>query len=83
VIAEACRISPLCQDIPADYDVILDRISHDVPFYRTYLEQAAASGLQGVNNPFRWGRAATGSDGRARGQRGRGQRGRGDILECH
>jgi glutathione synthase/RimK-type ligase-like ATP-grasp enzyme len=34
--------------------VILDRISHDVPFYRTYLKQAAASGVQVINNPFWW-----------------------------
>ena len=47
-------VGPLCQDIPADYDVILDRISHEVPFYRTYLKQAAAAGVQVVNNPFWW-----------------------------
>ena len=54
VVAEFCRVGPLVQDIPADYDVILDRISHEVPFYRTYLKQAAASGVQVVNNPFWW-----------------------------
>lgn len=54
VVAEPCRVGPLVQDIPADYDVILDRISHEVPFYRTYLKQAAASGVQIVNNPFWW-----------------------------
>jgi len=54
IVAEPCKVGPLCQDIPPDYDVILDRISHDVPFYRTYLKQAAASGVQVVNNPFWW-----------------------------
>ena len=54
VVAEPCRVGPLVQDIPADYDVILDRISHEVPFYRTYLKQAAASGVQVINNPFWW-----------------------------
>ncbi len=54
VVAEPCKVGPLCQDIPADCDVILDRISHEVPFYRTYLKQAAASGVQVVNNPFWW-----------------------------
>jgi hypothetical protein len=34
------------------YDLILDRISHEVPFYRTVLKQAAASGTQVVNNPY-------------------------------
>ncbi|HZN56233.1 MAG TPA: hypothetical protein VFB67_13025 [Candidatus Polarisedimenticolaceae bacterium] len=54
VVAEPCKVGPLCQDIPANYDVILDRISHEVPFYRTYLKQAAASGVQVINNPFWW-----------------------------
>jgi glutathione synthase/RimK-type ligase-like ATP-grasp enzyme len=54
VVAEPCRVGPLVQDIPADYDVILDRISHEVPFYRTYLKQAAAAGVQVVNNPYWW-----------------------------
>jgi glutathione synthase/RimK-type ligase-like ATP-grasp enzyme len=54
VVAEPCKVGPLVQDIPADYDVILDRISHEVPFYRTYLKQAAASGVQVINNPFWW-----------------------------
>jgi hypothetical protein len=36
------------------YDVILDRISHEVPFYRTLLKCAAASGVRVVNNPIWW-----------------------------
>ena len=40
-------------ELPA-YDLILDRISHDVPFYRTYLKAAAARGATVVNNPFWW-----------------------------
>jgi glutathione synthase/RimK-type ligase-like ATP-grasp enzyme len=54
VVAEPVKIGPLRQDVPAPYDVILDRISHEVPFYRTYLKQAAAAGVQVVNNPFWW-----------------------------
>ncbi|HEX3581250.1 MAG TPA: hypothetical protein VH087_05785, partial [Thermoanaerobaculia bacterium] len=34
--------------------LILDRISHEVPFYRTYLKCAAASGVKIVNNPIWW-----------------------------
>jgi glutathione synthase/RimK-type ligase-like ATP-grasp enzyme len=34
------------------YAVILDRISHDVPFYRAYLKQAALGGAIVLNNPF-------------------------------
>src|SRR5688572_8980818 len=36
------------------YDLILDRISHEVPFYRTFVKCAAASGTIVVNNPFWW-----------------------------
>ncbi len=38
------------------YQVILDRISHEVPFYRTWLKCAVAQGARVVNNPF-WGMA--------------------------
>ncbi len=36
------------------YDLVLDRISHEVPFYRTFLKCAAAHGVKIVNNPFWW-----------------------------
>ena len=36
------------------YAVILDRISHDVPFYRAFLKHAALQGTIVVNNPFWW-----------------------------
>jgi hypothetical protein len=36
------------------YDVVLDRISHEVPFYRTWLKCAVARGTKVVNNPFWW-----------------------------
>ncbi len=34
------------------YSVILDRISHDIPFYRAFLKHAALNGTVVVNNPF-------------------------------
>lgn len=34
------------------YAVILDRISHDVPFYRAFLKHAALHGTVVINNPF-------------------------------
>ncbi|MGQ9876064.1 MAG: ATP-grasp domain-containing protein [Chloroflexus sp.] len=37
-----------------DYDVIIDRISHEIPYYRTFLKTAALSGTRIVNNPFWW-----------------------------
>jgi hypothetical protein len=37
-----------------DYALIVDRISHEVTFYRTFLKVAAARGVQVINNPFWW-----------------------------
>jgi hypothetical protein len=54
VEASACEISYLKDDGVFPYDLILDRISHEVPFYRTYLKCAAASGVTIVNNPIWW-----------------------------
>lgn len=54
VTAEPVKVGALRQDRPSGYDVILDRISHDVPFYRTFLKAEAAMGTQVVNNPFWW-----------------------------
>ena len=39
---------------PCGYDVVVDRISHDIPFYRTWLKNAALSGTRIINNPFWW-----------------------------
>ncbi len=36
------------------YSVIVDRISHDIPFYRAFLKHAAIQGTVIVNNPFWW-----------------------------
>jgi hypothetical protein len=54
VEAGAVEISYLKDDGVFPYDLILDRISHEVPFYRTYLKCAAASGVKIVNNPIWW-----------------------------
>jgi len=34
------------------YAVIIDRISHDIPFYRAFLKHAALHGTVVINNPF-------------------------------
>ncbi len=39
---------------PRPTHVIVDRISHDIPFYRGYLKNAALSGTYVINNPFWW-----------------------------
>jgi len=54
VEAKSVEISYLKDDGIFPYDVILDRISHEIPFYRTYLKCAAASGVKIVNNPIWW-----------------------------
>ena len=52
VQAELARIGEVRMAEPCPYDVIIDRISHDIPFYRGYLKNAALSGSIIINNPF-------------------------------
>ncbi len=54
IVAEAVSIDKVLQGEPTEYAVIIDRISQDVPFYRAYLKNAAASGTAVINNPFWW-----------------------------
>ena len=54
VEAGIVQVSFLKDDGVFPYDLILDRISHEVLFYRTYLKCAAASGVRIVNNPIWW-----------------------------
>jgi hypothetical protein len=39
---------------PAEYAVIVDRISHEVEYYRAYLKHAVLQGTYVINNPFWW-----------------------------
>src|SRR4029453_5563515 len=54
VVAEYARIGASSMDHPCPYDVIIDGISHEVPYYRTYLKKAVLDGATVVNNPFMW-----------------------------
>jgi len=54
VSAEFVNIGAIRMDEPSRYRVIVDRISHDIPFYRAYLKNAALSGTAVINNPFWW-----------------------------
>ena len=54
IIAEAVKIDKVIQGEPSGYAVIIDRISQDVPFYRAFLKNAAATGTAVINNPFWW-----------------------------
>jgi glutathione synthase/RimK-type ligase-like ATP-grasp enzyme len=52
--AELLTVEEVMQNKAVDYAVIIDRISQDVPFYRAYLKNAAATGTAVINNPFWW-----------------------------
>ncbi len=52
--AEFVQLGGIQMDQPSGYAVIVDRISHDMPFYRAYLKNAALTGTQVINNPFWW-----------------------------
>src|SRR5215470_888706 len=54
VVAEPAMIGGVGLDSPRRYDLILDRISQDIPFYRAILKKAVADGSIVVNNPFWW-----------------------------
>jgi glutathione synthase/RimK-type ligase-like ATP-grasp enzyme len=54
VIAEFVSIDAVRMDGDPEYAVLLDRISHEVPFYRSYLKWASLKGTYVVNNPFWW-----------------------------
>src|SRR5918997_180170 len=54
VTAEYVKLGGTSMDEPVPYAVIIDRISHEVPYYRTYLKYAALQGVTVVNNPFMW-----------------------------
>ena len=53
-IAEFVKIGAVAMDDATGYDVIIDRISHEVPYYRSYLKQQVVRGVTVVNNPFMW-----------------------------
>ena len=46
VVAEYVTLGAPAMYEPCPYAVMIDRISHEVPFYRTYLKQAALQGCQ-------------------------------------
>ena len=54
VVAEFVKIGASSMNEPCPYDVIIDRISHEVPYYRSYLKNAVLQGTTVVNNPFMW-----------------------------
>jgi glutathione synthase/RimK-type ligase-like ATP-grasp enzyme len=54
VVAEHLKVGAVKMAVPSGYDVIVDRISQDVDFYRAYLKNAVLCGTHVINNPFWW-----------------------------
>ena len=54
VVVEYVKLGGTAMDEPCPYAVIVDRISHEVPYYRSYLKHAVLTGATVVNNPFMW-----------------------------
>src|SRR6267143_4590196 len=54
VVAEFITLGGVRHDAPPLYDLVIDRISHEVPFYRATLKRMALEGTIIINNPFWW-----------------------------
>jgi glutathione synthase/RimK-type ligase-like ATP-grasp enzyme len=54
VTAEMVKVGGIRMDDEKKYDVIIDRISHEVPYYRATLKKMALDGTYIINNPFWW-----------------------------
>ncbi|MFN8529602.1 MAG: hypothetical protein U0670_13410 [Anaerolineae bacterium] len=54
VTAEYVKLGGTRMDEPVAYRVIVDRISHEVPYYRSFLKNAALQGCKVINDPFMW-----------------------------
>ena len=54
VVADFIKLGGIRHDAPPKYDLVVDRISHEVPFYRATLKRMALEGAIIINNPFWW-----------------------------
>lgn len=54
VVADFAKLDAIRMDDEIPYDVLIDRISHEVPFYRSYMKYAALQGCRLINDPFMW-----------------------------
>jgi len=54
VKAEFVKLGGVKAAETCEYRVLVDRISHDIPFYRAFLKNAALCGTVVINNPFWW-----------------------------
>lgn len=54
ISAEFVKLTGTRMGEPPEYRVIVDRISHEVEYYRAYLKHAVLGGAYVINNPFWW-----------------------------
>ena len=54
ITAEFLKLTGTKMGEPPGYRVIVDRISHEVEYYRAYLKHAVLEGTYVINNPFWW-----------------------------
>jgi hypothetical protein len=54
IVAEMVKFGGTQMDRPSGYRVIVDRISHEVEYYRGALKHAVLHGTYVINNPFWW-----------------------------
>jgi hypothetical protein len=54
VTADYIKLGGIKAVDPCDYRIIIDRISHEIPFYRAFLKTAVLNGVIVINNPFWW-----------------------------
>ncbi|HEX6384392.1 MAG TPA: hypothetical protein VF177_06960 [Anaerolineae bacterium] len=54
VTAELVKLGGTFMDEACAYDVIVDRMSHEIPYYRAFLKYAAIHNTFIINNPFTW-----------------------------
>lgn len=52
--AELCKFGGTYEEFESPYRVIIDRLSHEVPFYRFHLKAASLAGSYVVNDPWWW-----------------------------
>ena len=54
VTAEFVKLTGTRMGEPSGYRVIVDRISHEIEYYRAFLKHAVLEGTYVINNPFWW-----------------------------
>jgi hypothetical protein len=54
ITADFVKLAGTKFDEPAEWRVIVDRISHEVEYYRGFLKYAVLNGTYVINNPFWW-----------------------------